>query len=114
MKRWRGISGATIGAAAAAALAATVAQAGERPCGPARELAGALRGGYGELPVSTGLQPDGQLLQIFASPRTGTWTAVTTSPRGVSCVLATGRRWSERGIGPLGGGGGGPPVSLTR
>jgi hypothetical protein len=58
-------------------------------------VADLLHSHYGELPISAGLQPKGQLLQIYASPATGTWTVVTTSPQGLSCVMATGQRWAD-------------------
>jgi hypothetical protein len=77
------------------ALTASPLLAATPPCGATEEVARLLDQRYGELPVSNGLQGNGQLLQIFASPTTGSWTAVTTTPRGVSCVLATGRGWAD-------------------
>lgn len=77
------------------ALFASPAFARQLPCGETDNLAKLLDQSYGEVPVSTGLQGNGQLLQIFASPDTGTWTAVTTTPEGVSCVVATGQRWAD-------------------
>ena len=58
-------------------------------------LAGFLAQTYDERPVSAGLQSNGQLLQIFASAGSGSWTAVTTSPGGTACVVATGRDWEQ-------------------
>ena len=46
-----------------------------------------------EAPVSLGLQADGNLLQVFSSPATGSWTIVSTSPGGLACVLAAGQNW---------------------
>lgn len=79
----------------AIALFASPASGHELPCGQTAHLARLLDQSYGEVPVSAGLQGNGQLLQIFASPTTGTWTAVTTTPRGLSCVIATGQRWAD-------------------
>jgi hypothetical protein len=80
---------------AVAALLSCPAPAAERPCAQTDRLSELLDHTYGEMPVSTGLQGNGQLLQIYASPTTRSWTAVTTTPQGVSCVLATGQRWGE-------------------
>lgn len=48
---------------------------------------------YQEAPVSAGLQSNGSLLQIFASTETGTWTALSTTPQGVTCILSSGKNW---------------------
>ncbi len=82
---------------AVAAFLPCPAPAAERPCTQTDRLSELLDRSYGEMPVSTGLQQNGLLLRIYASPTTRTWTAVTTTPQGVSCVLATGQRWSEDG-----------------
>jgi hypothetical protein len=36
---------------------------------------------------------NGNVLQVFASPDTGTWTIVSIAPSGLSCVLAAGQSW---------------------
>jgi hypothetical protein len=41
------------------------------------------------------LQANGQLLQIYSSPSTGSWTAVSTDPGGLACVVATGHSWED-------------------
>jgi hypothetical protein len=90
--RSRGLFLAGLGAIA---LLASPALARQLPCGETTQLKRMLDQSYGEVPISNGLQGNGQLLQIFASPTTGTWTAVTTTPRGMSCVVATGKRWAD-------------------
>jgi hypothetical protein len=82
-------------ATAVPALADEQSGAGQLPCTRLDHLSGFLSQTYGEKPVSAGLQANGQLLQIFASRDTGTWTAVTTSPAGLACVVATGRGWED-------------------
>jgi hypothetical protein len=72
------------------------AEGGRLPCTALAHLAGFLAEAYGERPVSAGLQSNGQVLQIFSSPETGSWTAVTTSPMGLACVVATGRHWEQQ------------------
>lgn len=105
--------GPTLAGLAASALIVGAAGAREPPCAETRRVADVLHGSYGELPISAGLQENGQLLQIFASPDTGSWTAVTTSPRGISCVLATGRRWADRAA-TRGTPADRPPLALVR
>ena len=80
-----------------ALLIATTAPAAadQLPCTQFDQLAGFLAETYGERPVSAGLQADGQILQIFSSEERGSWTAVTTSPAGTACVVATGHHWEQ-------------------
>ena len=54
------------------------------------EIARQLQGTYEEAPVSLGLQSNGNLLQVFSSADSGSWTIVSTSPDGLACVLAAG------------------------
>lgn len=63
------------------------------PCHDYAEIARQLRATYAEAPVSLGLQTDGNLLQVFSSSKTGSWTIVSTSPAGMACVLAAGQHW---------------------
>jgi hypothetical protein len=65
------------------------------PCADYREVQRQLAASYGEAPVATGLRSNGELLQVFASPESGTWTIVSTTPQGTACVLAAGRHWEQ-------------------
>ncbi|MFL5332793.1 MAG: hypothetical protein ACJ8H8_06345 [Geminicoccaceae bacterium] len=65
------------------------------PCYSYEEVARQLKGAYQEAPVSLGLQANGNLLQVFSSPATGSWTIVSTTPQGVACVLAAGQHWEN-------------------
>lgn len=58
-----------------------------------RQLAAKLEQSYAEVPVSAGLGQDGNLVSVFASATTGTWTMVMTRPEGTSCVVAVGEAW---------------------
>jgi hypothetical protein len=60
------------------------------------QLAAKLQQAYAEVPVSAGLGQDGNLVSVFASPSTGTWTMVMTRPEGTSCVLAVGEAWQMK------------------
>jgi hypothetical protein len=65
------------------------------PCSDYTAVKEQLAVRYEEAPISVGLQSNGNVLQIFTSQRTGTWTVVSTTPAGVSCILAVGKSWEE-------------------
>lgn len=56
------------------------------------ELNAALVDWYGETMVDPGEGRDGHL---WASARTGTWTAARLRPDGMACVTAQGGGWTE-------------------
>ncbi|MCS7268633.1 MAG: hypothetical protein RMK73_10370 [Geminicoccaceae bacterium] len=62
-------------------------------CHDYKELVRQLGSRYEEVPVSFGLQNNGHLLQVFASPKTGSWTILSVAPDGTGCVLAVGKGW---------------------
>ncbi len=65
------------------------------PCHDATEIAKQLSNKYSEAPVAFGLQSNGNLLQVYASMDKGTWTVVSTTPAGLSCIVAAGRSWES-------------------
>lgn len=65
------------------------------PCHNATEIAKQLSNKYEEAPVAFGLQSNGNLLQVYASEQKGTWTVVSTTPAGMSCIVAAGKRWES-------------------
>jgi len=65
------------------------------PCHDSGEIHKQLSRKYDEAPVAFGLQTNGNLLQIYASKDTGTWTVVSTSPAGLSCIVAAGKSWES-------------------
>ena len=73
-----------------------VPRAGRLPCHDHSELAKQLGAKYKEAPVSIGLQSNGNLLQVFASKDSGSWTILSTTPKGMSCILAAGKRWEQQ------------------
>lgn len=80
----------------AGSTAAQTAPGGMRmPCHNATEIAKQLNSKYDEAPVAFGLQSNGNLLQVYASEDKGTWTVVSTSPQGLSCIVAAGKRWES-------------------
>lgn len=86
---------AALAAWAPAALAETDPVPVRLPCFSYAEVARQLKGTYEEAPVSLGLQANGNLLQVFNSAKSGSWTIVSTSPDGTACILAAGRNWEN-------------------
>lgn len=67
------------------------------PCSRYDSIRRQLNQDYAEEPVSLGLQSNGNLLQIFASAESGTWTIVSMAPNGTACVVAAGASWENVG-----------------
>lgn len=91
------IATVTVGVAAFGPTGA--AETGPAQRGPAcsmlPEIMTHLRESYSEQPVAFGVQADGNLLQVFASKESGTWTVVSTHPSGLGCLVASGRSWES-------------------
>jgi hypothetical protein len=84
------------GAFASSAVAQQAPQSGMRmPCHNATEIAKQLSSKYEEAPVAFGLQSNGNLLQVYASENKNTWTVVSTTPNGLSCIVAAGKSWES-------------------
>lgn len=72
------------------------AQAQSQPvCVPPAVLAAKLDTQYGEAITAEGVDGNGNLLQVFTSPQTGSWTIAVTLPGGPSCVVSSGEGWSD-------------------
>jgi hypothetical protein len=76
-------------------LTAQVNQGVRMPCHNAAEIAKQLSSKYEEAPVAFGLQSNGNLLQVYASAQKDTWTVVSTTPNGMSCIVAAGKKWES-------------------
>ena len=81
------------GAVAEPALAQSPRAGMRMPCHDATEIAKQLSNKYAEAPVAFGVQSNGNLLQVYATEDKRTWTVVTTTPAGLSCILAAGKGW---------------------
>jgi hypothetical protein len=80
----------------ASPLGAQMAPSNARmPCHNASEIAKQLSSKYSEAPVAFGLQSNGNLLQVYSSEEKGTWTVVSTTPTGMSCIVAAGKGWES-------------------
>lgn len=90
------ISSLALASSLAATAAAQSAVTGLRiPCHDATEIARQLSKKYEEAPIAFGLQSNGNLLQIYTSETKHTWTVVSTTPTGKSCIVAAGKRWEN-------------------
>ena len=59
---------------------------------------------YGELRVAGGLQSATEMVEVFTSTATGSFTILLTRPNGLSCIVSTGKGWNaiEPTEGPAG------------
>ena len=55
-----------------------------------------LHARYGEVVIGQGVTFNGGVLEIFANPESGTFSAVLSMPQGmggVSCIVSAGKDW---------------------
>ncbi len=71
------------------------AQTSARNCGPRDLVVDRLAASYGETRQSMGLGTGNQVIEVFASSETGTWTITVTNPAGVTCLVASGQAFEE-------------------
>lgn len=64
-------------------------------CLPRANLIKHLEGRYSEHLTGGGMQSPLQLLEIWASDQTGSFTVFVTRSDGLSCVIATGQNWQD-------------------
>ena len=83
------IAGAVFGMAAAAPPASA-----QTPCTDLATMIRTLQDRHGETHQATGLQGSVQLMEMWASEETGTWTILITKPDGKSCIVAAGKSWT--------------------
>lgn len=55
---------------------------------------------WGESRQSVALDGAGALVELFASPDTGTWSLVVTRPGGPACIMASGRAFELVAVPP--------------
>lgn len=75
--------------AALAVLLAFPAHA-QSTCGPRDGLEASMMQQYGEARVSVALDNRSFLIEVWANPTSGTWTATLTTPDGQACIAAYG------------------------
>lgn len=69
-------------------------------CGERGTVVERLQSRYGETRQSIGLGNGDQVVEVFASTETGTWTIVVTMPNGATCLLASGESFEHVGSAP--------------
>jgi hypothetical protein len=71
-------------------------------CGKRLAVLSDLAGRYAEQPKSISLANNGTILEILTS-KTGSWTILVTTPKGMSCMMATGEHWENLPVQTAGG-----------
>ncbi|MEO9824648.1 MAG: hypothetical protein ABJF50_09575 [Paracoccaceae bacterium] len=79
--------------AAAIGSLSTPALAQQQNCGSRDTVVDRLSAKYGESRQSIGMAPKGRVVEVFASPKTGTWTITVTTPNGIMCLVASGQSY---------------------
>ena len=73
------------------ALAATEVSAQSGNCAPRAVVLEQLADRFGETRRSIGLGSQGQVVEVFASDASGSWTITVTLPSGITCLVASGQ-----------------------
>ena len=63
-------------------------------CAPRDGIVAELAQRFKETPEANGVTPDGMLLEVFVS-EARSWTILITSPKGISCLAASGENWER-------------------
>ncbi|WP_323781686.1 hypothetical protein [Thalassovita sp.] len=69
-------------------------------CLPRDTLVNSLSKKYNEQLTGGGLQNPQQLIEVWSSSDTGSFTVFITRADGISCILATGRNWNAASLVP--------------
>ncbi len=67
----------------------------QRNCGQRDFVLDRLADRYGESRQSIGLGANNQVVEVFASLETGTWTITVTNPTGMTCLVASGQSYEK-------------------
>lgn len=65
----------------------------QRACAPRDAVVTRLADKYGETRRSIGLGTNNQMVEVFASDESGSWTITVTLPNGMTCLMATGQAY---------------------
>jgi hypothetical protein len=80
-------------------LALTIsAKAHEVQCGPRDLVVQYLEQKWNERQKVTGVSQDNIVMELYASEETGTWTIVMSNVDGTSCLIASGRGFSNTNL----------------
>lgn len=64
-------------------------------CFPREDLVSQLEGNWEEVPTGRGLVNDNQMVEIWRSGETGSFSIVITQANGLSCLVASGHNWID-------------------
>ncbi len=81
------------------------AQGAPAACGARDGLLSQLESKYGEVPVAigvTGGDGGGALIELLTAKDGMTWTIILTTPKGLSCLIASGEGWRPLAPAPEG------------
>lgn len=84
---------AATGLALALASAAPAAAQVTRNCADRDHVVTRLAERFGETRQSIGLGANNQVMEVYASLETGTWTITVTMPSGMTCLIAAGQAY---------------------
>jgi len=92
---------------ACAALLGTIAlpaRAQPQNCAPREVVVDRLADRFGETRHSMGLGANNAMVEVFASPISGTWTITVTTAQGITCLVASGQAFETlaKGVPPNG------------
>lgn len=76
-------------------IAATSAHAQSNNCAPRETVLHHLSERFGEARQSIGLASGDRVVEMFASPETGTWTLTMTLPTGLTCIIGAGESFER-------------------
>jgi hypothetical protein len=83
------------------ALALPASAQQTRNCGDRARVVERLNSAYGESRQSIGLAPNNSVVEVFASPETGTWTITATNTSGITCLVASGQAYEATNDKPI-------------
>ena len=81
-------------AIAAVAFAGPALAAGQA-CGDRAAITERLASKYSEAHIASGLQSETKMVEIWTSPKTGSWTILITEASGRTCIAAAGQSWLD-------------------
>jgi len=82
-----------VGAMILTSASQAFSQSSQRNCGARDQVVTTLAERYGESRQSIGLGANNQVVEVYASLETGTWTITITLPDGMMCLVASGQAY---------------------
>ena len=64
-------------------------------CNTRENIVAQLTEKFGEVNNGAGMQSANQMIEVWSSQKTGSWTIIASRADGISCVLASGRHWTN-------------------